>query len=333
MNGGRKREVVVMADGLRIVAMGSGALLCPAMEAIAGAGKDRLALAVTQPDKPAGRGKRLTECPAKATASRLGVEVRQPADVNDGKFVEELQSLRPDVLLVAAYGQFLGAEVLGTARFGAINIHPSLLPRWRGASPMQWALAEGDAETGVTVLYVTERMDAGDILAQERTPVGEDETLEGLSARLAETGARMMMEVLDRFREAGTALAGRPQGEEGVIRARKLKKEDAVVDWSREARVIRNRFRGVWGWPGAETVLPDGTPLKIHGMALADGEANAAPGTVIRVDAAGPTVACGGGTAVTLTEVQPAGKSRMAGAALVCGRKVKAGDVLGGAAH
>lgn len=319
-----------MADGLRIVAMGSGVLLCPAMEAIARAGKDQLVLAVTQPDRPAGRGKRLTECPAKATAARLGVETATPADVNEGAFVERLRELKPDVLLVAAYGQFLGKDVLETARLGAVNIHPSLLPRWRGASPMQWALAEGDAETGVTVLYVTERMDAGDILAQERTRVGEDETLEGLSARLAETGARMVLDVLDRFREAGAALAGRPQGEAGATRARKLKKEDAVVDWSREARTIRNRFRGFWGWPGTETRLVDGSPLKIHGMALAEGAAGAAPGTVIRVDGAGPTVACGGGTAVTLTEVQPAGKARMSGAALVCGRRVKVGDRLGG---
>ncbi len=318
-----------MAEGLRIVAMGSGALLCPAMEAIAGAGKDRLVLAVTQPDRPAGRGKRLTECPAKATAARLGVETATPEDVNAPEFVQRLRELKPDVLLVAAYGQFLGKEVLETARLGAVNIHPSLLPRWRGASPMQWALAEGDAETGVTVLYVTERMDAGDILAQERTAMGEDETLEGLSARLAETGARLVLDVLDRFRAAGTALAGRPQGEEGLTRARKLKKDDAVVDWSREARAVRNRFRGFWGWPGTETRLADGSPLKIHGMVLADGEAGAAPGTVLRVDGAGPTVACGGGTAVTLTEVQPAGKPRMTGAALVCGRRAKKGDVLG----
>lgn len=318
-----------MADGLRIVAMGSGALLCPAMEAIAGAGKDRLVMAVTQPDKPAGRGKRLTECPAKTTAARLGVEVRQPADVNDGKFVEELRALRPDVLLVAAYGQFLGAEVLASARFGAINIHPSLLPRWRGASPMQWALAEGDAETGVTVLYVTERMDAGNILSQERTAIGEGETLEGLSARLAAQGARQVLEVLDAFR-GGARPEGRPQGEAGVTRARKLKKEDGRVNWRMGAREIWNRFRGFQGWPGTETGLPDGTRLKIHGMVPVEGgAAGAEPGRVLKTGGEGVTVACGGGTAVVLTEVQPAGKGRMSGAALACGRRVKAGDWLG----
>jgi len=320
-------------DGLRIVFCGTGDLVVPAMRAVVAAGRDTVLAAVTQPPRPAGRGRKLTECPAALAAQELGLPLLQPENVNDeddAQAVSAIEALRPDVVVVAAYGQFLRRRLLGAARLGTINIHPSLLPKYRGATPMQRALENGDAETGVSVLYVTPRMDAGDLLDQSRTAIGPAETYPELAARLAEQGARQLLDVLDRFREAQAPLAGTPQDESQVVLAPLLDKAEGRVDWSMPARRIYNRWRAFLQWPGSVAALPDGTPLKLVRVEWRDdaAPAGAAPGQVVAADGASLTVATGEGT-LRILEAQPAGKGAMPAGALVNGRRVAVGDVLG----
>jgi len=311
---------------LKVVLMGSGALACPLLETILSEGKDDLAAVVTQPDRAAGRGLRCTPCALKPLAMENGLPVMSPERADDPEFLAKMNALAPDVIVAACYGQFLKPELLAVPAIGTINVHPSLLPKYRGASPIQWALANGDAETGVSVLYVTPRMDAGDILAQERTAIGPEETTATLEPKLAALGAGLLARVLDGFRAGRTE--GAPQDESQVVLARKLTKEDGRVDWTLSAEAIRNRWRGFAPWPGAYTFLPGGVLLKIHGMTVEAGAEAAEPGMVIEAKGEGPLVAAGEG-AVRLTKVQPAGKKMMTGAAFLCGHRLEAGVKLG----
>lgn len=306
--------------------MGSGALACPLLEGILSAGRDEVAAVVTQPDRAAGRGLQCTPCALKPLAARHGLPVLDPPSASDEGFVAQLAAREPDVIVVASYGQFLKQNLLAVPRLGTINVHPSLLPTYRGASPIQWALANGDVETGVSVLYVTPKMDAGDILAQERHPIAPEDTFCTLEPKLAVVGAELLVRVLDEFREGKTQ--GVAQDEAQVTLARKLSKEDGRVDWGLPAEAIRNRLRGFAPWPGAYTFLPGGVLLKIHEMKVEDGVAGAAPGTVLEARGEGLLVAAGAG-AVRLAAVQPAGKRAMGGAAFLCGHRLEAGVVLG----
>jgi len=253
-----------------------------------------------------------------------------PQDASEDSFVAELAALEPDVILVASYGQFLKKNLLAVPTIGTINVHPSLLPLYRGASPIQWALANGDCETGVSVLFVTPRMDAGDLLAQESFPITSDDTFCTLEPKLAAKGAELLLRVLDGFRD-GTQVSV-PQDEPQVTLARKLTKEDGRIDWRLPAERIRNRWRGFSPWPGAFTTLPDGSLLKIHEMTLEPGEAGAKPGRILSVEGSGLLVAAGEG-ALRLTTVQPAGKKAMEGAAFLRGARLQVGDRLGNAAR
>ncbi len=299
--------------------MGSGALACPLLEGILAAGRDDLVAVVTQPDRAGGRGLQCQPCVVKTLAQARGLPVFTPEKASEEGFVAQLAGLKPDVMVVACFGQFLKRNVLAVPRLGTVNVHPSLLPKYRGASPIQWALANGDTETGVSVLYVTPKMDAGDLLAQERFAIGPEETFSTLEPKLAAKGAD--------FRAGRTQ--GVPQDEAQVTFARKLTKEDGRVDWTLPAAAIRNRLRGFAPWPGTYTFLPGGALLKIHGMKVEEGAApEAAPGTVLEAGGEGPLVAAGSGV-VRLVQVQPAGKKAMAGAAFLCGSKLVVGERLG----
>lgn len=313
-------------DRLDVILMGAGALACPLLEGILAADRDDVVAAVTPPDRAAGRGLACHPCVVKTLALARGLPVLTPEDASDETFVAELAARKPDVVVVASYGQFLRKNLLAVPRLGTINVHPSLLPKYRGASPIQWTLANGDTETGVSVLYVTPRMDAGDVLAQERFPILPEDTFCTLEPKLAARGAELLVRVLDGFRAGNTK--GVPQDEAQVTLARKLTKEDGRVDWSLPAEAIRNRLRGFAPWPGAYTVLPGGLLLKIHEAQVEAGAAGAAPGTVLEAAGAGPLIAAGEG-ALRLTNVQPAGKITMAGAAFICGHKLTAGQRLG----
>lgn len=311
---------------LKIILMGSGALACPLLDGIVNAGRDELAAVVTQPDRAGGRGLHCMACDVKRLAEARGMAVLSPADASGDAFVARLAALEPDLLIVACYGQFLRSNLLAVPRLGTINVHPSMLPKYRGASPIQWALANGDRETGVSVLFVTPKMDAGDLLAQERFPIDPDDTAETLEPKLARKGAELLLGVLDRFR-SGTPQAV-PQDESAVTFACKLVREDGRVDWSMPAERIRNRLRGFYPWPGAFTTLPDGSLLKIHAMEVEAGAGGASPGTVLSVGESGLLVAAGTG-AVRLTRVQPEGRKAMDAEAWLRGARLPPGAGLG----
>ena len=305
--------------------MGSGALACPLLEGILAAGRDDLVAVVTPPDRAGGRGLHCQPCALKPLARERGLPVFDPPDASAAAFAAQVAALQPDVIVVASYGQFLKKNLLAVPRIGTINVHPSLLPKYRGASPIQWALANGERETGVSVLRVTPKMDAGDILAQERFPIAPDDTFGSLESKLAARGAELLVRVLDDFRAGKTK--GMPQDESQATFARKLAKEDGLVDWSLPAEAIRNQLRGFAPWPGAYTFLPGGILLKIHEAKTEPGTP-ALPGTVLDAAGAGPRVATGNG-ALRLTMVQPAGKKAMSGAAFLCGHRLQVGERFG----
>ena len=313
-------------ERLKIILMGSGALACPLLEGILAAGRDEVSAVVTQPDRAGGRGLQCQPCVVKSLALARGLPVRTPENASEESFVAELAALKPDVIVVASYGQFLRKNLLVVPRLGTINVHPSRLPEYRGASPIQWALANGDAETGVSVLYVTPMMDAGDVLAQERFPISPDDTFCTLEPKLAAKGAALLLRVLDNFRAGRTQ--GVPQDESQATFARKLAKEDGRVDWRLPAETIRNRLRGFSPWPGAQARLPGGTLLKLHEVRVEPGLPGMAPGTILEAAETGPLIATGRG-ALRLTVVQPAGGKAMPGAAFMRGQRLAPGAQLG----
>ena len=313
-------------DRLKVILMGSGALACPLLEGILAAGRDDLVAVATQPDRAGGRGLQCLPCALRTLAQERGLPTFAPPDANEEGFVSQMAALKPDVVVVACFGQFLKINLLAVPRLGTINVHPSLLPKYRGASPIQWALANGERETGVSVLYVTPKMDAGDLLAQERFSIAPEDIASTLEPKLAALGAELLARTLDDFRNGRTQ--GMPQDESQATFARKLSKDDGRVDWSLPAEAIRNRLRGFSPWPGAYTFLPRGAWLKIQEMIVEAGVAKAAPGTILEVSGAGPLVAAGLG-AVRLTKVQPAGKKSMPGSAFLCGHRLAVGERLG----
>ena len=281
---------------------------------------------VTNPDRAAGRGRRLRPPPVKTAAAALGLPVLQPESPRDPDLAAELRALAPDVLAVVAYS-ILPSHLLRAPRLGSVNVHPSLLPAYRGAAPIVWALFDGCTETGVTTFLLSRRVDAGDILLQERVAIGGDETAGELEARLAEDGARLLLRSLDGLEEG--SLHPRPQAGEGVSRAPKLTREDGRIDWAWPAERVRTRVRGANPVPGAFTEWSGGV-LKVHRVELAEPAGGIPPGEALQVGPdAGVVVACADG-AVRLTEVQPAGRPRMSGGAFARGYPLRPGDRLGG---
>jgi methionyl-tRNA formyltransferase len=295
---------------MRIAYLGTPAFSVPPLDALAAAGHTIVAV-VAQPDRPAGRGQALRAPATKAWALAHGVPVLQPEKVRDGKLAAALGALAPDVLAVAAYGRILGKDLLDLAPRGALNVHASLLPRYRGAAPIQWAIAEGEAETGVSIMQMDEGLDTGDVLLQRALPIGPDDTAESLAPRLAALGAAALVEALALL-ERGAIVPVRQDAAAATL-ARILEKEDGRVDWRRPARVGRDRLRGFSPWPGAFTTL-DGRLVKVLDAAVDDGSAAGAPGEAAVVPGRGLRVACGDETALLLLRVQPEGKPPLAAA-------------------
>jgi methionyl-tRNA formyltransferase len=311
---------------MRIVFIGSGQLACPVLKALLDSSADSVVEIVTQPDRPGGRRLRLTPCPVKAFVSGSGLDVLSPESVSAPEVVENLAALSPDLIVVVDFGQFLKQNVLALPSKGAVNIHPSLLPKYRGAAPIQWAIANGDTETGMTVLYMTEKMDAGDIILQEVVAVHDEDTALTLEPKLAEVGARLLIKTLDLLREG--RVIRQPQDESRVTFAHKLTKEDGRIDWPQPAAVIRNRIRGFVPWPGCFCEVPDGSSHMLRVLKTRVEPRNGVPGTVLELRGDGPLVACGE-DALRLLEVQPEGKKPMTGVAYLCGHKMKVGELLG----
>jgi methionyl-tRNA formyltransferase len=307
---------------VRIVFLGSGAFAIPSLEALLDAGHE-VAAVVSQPDRQKGRGLQTAPPPVKAVALRRGLTVLQPRRVREPAAQDELRALRPELQVVAAYGQILPQSVIDIAPRGTVNVHASLLPRYRGAAPVQWAIARGERETGVTTMLIDAGLDTGAILLARSTPIGADETAPELEARLARMGAELLLETIAGL-EAGRVVPV-PQDHARATLAPLLKKEDGQVDWSWPAEAIAARVRAFQPWPGTVARL-GGRALKLwkaRPEAAAAGEA--APGTVVHSGREGIVVACGGGTTLRLLQLQPENGRVMDAAAFAAGARLAAG--------
>ena len=306
---------------MRLAFLGTGRFAVPSLEAVLDAGHDVVAL-VTQPDRESGRGRELAPPPTKLVALARGLTVQQPRRIRLPEAVEALAALAPEILVVVAYGQILPPAVLGLAPRGAVNVHASLLPLYRGAAPIQWAVARGASETGVTTMQLDEGLDTGPILLARATPIGPDETAGELQERLAALGATLLLETLAGL--AAHRLEPRPQDHARATLAPILRKEDGRVDWSLAARELGWRVRGVHPWPGM-TAAWQGRGLKLLRVAEAlpgPGE----PGQVLAVEAQGVVVGCGGGSRLRLVEVQPESRRAMPAGAWAAGARVRPDD-------
>jgi methionyl-tRNA formyltransferase len=305
---------------MRITFLGSGAFAIPCFEALLDAGHDVAAL-VTQPDKEKGRGRGLAPPPLKPVAERRGVPVLQPRRVKEPGVLPELQRFAPELQVVVAYGQILPRSVIDIAPRGTVNVHASLLPRLRGAAPIQWAIANGETETGVTTMLIDEGLDTGSTLLARATPIGPEETAGDLEPRLARLGAVVLLETIAAL-AAGT-LTPKPQDHSLASFAPILKKDDGRLDWTRPAAALACRARGFHPWPGAWTTF-DGTLLKVLRARL-DAPGPGEPGEVTLVDRDGIVVGCAEGTRLRLVEVQAESRKAMAASAFAAGRRLAPG--------
>jgi len=312
---------------LRIVFMGTAELSCDSLRALLESPAFQVVAVVTQPDRPKGRELKLQHSPVKQLVLRAGLPVLQPERARDAAFLSALRELQPDLIAVAAYGQILPPSILDLPRFGCLNVHASLLPRYRGAAPIQWAILNGDAETGVSIMKMDAGLDTGDILTQATTPIHPEDTSETLHHRLAQLGADLLVRTIPDH-VAGKLLA-RPQLAEGATYAPKIKKEDGRLDWTQPAHALWNRVRGLVPWPGAFSGLP-GQPqphlVKIWQAEVV--ERSGQPGEVLQADKAGLVVACGREALLILT-LQREGGRRLPAPEFLAGHPLKPGQKLG----
>ena len=273
----------------------------------------------TQPDKPKNRGHKLMFSPVKEYALTQNLPVYQPLKMRDGEAEALVKQLAPELIVVAAYGKILPEEILNTPPYGSINVHSSLLPKYRGAAPINWAILDGEAETGVSIMYMAKELDAGDVILQKTTPIGEQEDAQTLTARLAELGAQALSEAVEALRN-GTA--GRtPQDASQQTYASMLSRDMSPIDWNRTARQINCQVRGLIPWPCATAELA-GQRFKIYEAVLGR-ETDSAPGTILSAGKQGIQVACGRGESLYLTEIQAEGGKRMAAASYLLGHPLE----------
>ena len=308
---------------IRCVFMGSSQFSLPALSLLAAADEVELVAVVTQPDRPSGRNRTLKPGPVHALADTLGLTVHMPERLAEVSAVHALSEVRPDVIVVASYGQFIPRPVRELPPLGIVNIHPSLLPKYRGAAPMQWALANGDTETGVTLFHIEKEMDAGDIILQEPFAIDPADNGCTLEEKLSVFGAKVMLRAV-RMLASGTA-PRHPQDHRAATYAPKLTKEQGHLDWSLPADILHNRIRGYQPWPGCYT-FRQGARLRIWRSELEAGDG--VPGSVISAGRDGLVLAAGQG-ALRLIEVQPEGKSRMPTSAYLLGHPMSPGDQMG----
>lgn len=315
-----------MSRPLRIVFMGTPEFAVPSLRALASAGHDVVAV-VTQPDRPRGRSPEPAPPPVKELALSLGIPVHQPKSVRKGEFPEVFRQLAPELAVVVAFGKIIPADMLAVPPLGFVNVHASLLPRWRGAAPIQHCLLAGDERTGVTIMQLDPGMDTGDMLLRVEVPVERATTAGDLHDSLSILGAQALLRVLPALAD-GTA---RPERQDDALatHAPMLEKEHGRVDWALPADALQRHARAMHPWPGAFTTWRGGT-LKIHPyLEYTLDPVDAAPGTVIAAEEHAIVVACGRGS-VAITEVQPESKRRMSAAAFRNGYRVQPGEVLGG---
>lgn len=305
---------------MKIVFMGTPDFAVPCLKSILDAGHEVSAV-FTQPDKPRGRKQILTPPEVKVLALEKGLTVYQPKTLKDGEALSIISDLCPDVIVVAAYGKILPKQILDLPRYGCINVHGSLLPKYRGAAPIQWSVINGDKETGVTIMQMAEGLDTGDMLYQKAIPIGIDDSAESMFDKLAALGAEMLVEALELLPQG--KLTPVKQDDSLSSYAPMLDKDISVIDWSKSAERVHDLVRGLYSWPIAQTTL-NGKKLKIYRTSLCDKSGDT--GRIISLDPL--TVACGTGS-VIIHELQLEGKKRMDASAFLVGHRLNIGNMLG----
>ncbi|HWP22667.1 MAG TPA: methionyl-tRNA formyltransferase [Candidatus Binatia bacterium] len=315
---------MAMPDPWPIVFMGTPAIAAATLAELV-KGPDKVVGVVTQPDRPSGRGQQTRPSPLRRFAERSGIPVIAPEKIRTAEFLDRLRQWNPEMIVVVAYGRILPKSVLELAPRGCLNVHYSLLPKYRGAAPAAWTIINGESEGGVTTMQLVEKMDAGPIYLQEKIPLAPDETTGSLQEKLTPIGARLLLETLRRLKEG--SLEPIEQDESKATFAPMLKKEDGRIDWSRAAMEIERRVRGFDPWPGSFTHVK-GKLLKVHRVKLVAAAFRAAPGEVVKADRDGFWVHTGDGV-ISLEEVQLENKKRLPGVEFIKGARIKAGDRLG----
>lgn len=308
---------------MRVIFMGTPDFAVPSLEALLT--KHEVVLVVTQPDKPKGRGKKMVPTPVKTCALEHGIPVLQPEKVKEPEFVEQLRSYEPDLIAVTAFGQILSEPILEMPKYGCINVHGSLLPKYRGAAPMQWSIIDGEKMTGITTMYMAKGLDSGDMLLKAEVEITDEDTFATIHDKMAVTGANLLLDTLDQL-EAGT-LERIPQDHDAATYAPMITKETGHIDWSKNRQDIINLIRGLNPVPAAYTIYEEEV-LKIFGAALSDVQADsAANGEIVAVVKKGFVVKCGDGC-LLITEVQARGGKRMMTDAYLRGHAMKEGILL-----
>lgn len=304
---------------MRIVFMGTPEFAVPSLKALVESGHDVCGV-FTQPDKPKNRGMKLMPTPVKEYALTQNIPVFQPVKMRDGEALGILRELSPELIVVAAYGKILPTDILGLPPKGCINVHSSLLPKYRGSAPINWAILNGDDETGVSIQYMAEGVDTGDVIASASTPISLEENAQQLYDRLAAMGAELICRVVSDI-EQGSATAV-PQDESMASHAPMLSKDLSPINWNKSARRIHDQVRGLYPWPSAVTEI-DGIRCKILRTALTGESSGKAPGAFVQADKKGLKIACADGEVLEVLELQPDGKKSMAATAFLLGHPIK----------
>ena len=304
---------------MKILFMGTPDFAVPSLEALLNAGHEICGV-FTQPDKPKNRGMKLQAPPVKEFALAHDIRVFQPESVKDGAAIEQIRSLEPELIAVAAYGRILPVDILEYPAYGCINVHSSLLPKYRGSAPIHWAILNGDEQSGVTIMHMSKAMDSGDIIAQAVTPIDPNETVETLHDRLAQMGAKLLVEVVEQLKN-GTATRT-PQDESKVTYAPMLSRALSPLDWTRTARQLHDQVRGLIPWPATTTDIISGQPVKIFEVEETGVATDAVPGTIVAAGKQGIDVACGDGMLLRIKQLQAQGGKRMAAADYLRGHPI-----------
>ena len=308
---------------MKIVFMGTPDFAVPSLEKLVECGHEILGV-FTQPDKKVGRKQIITPPPVKVTAEKHGIPVFQPNTLKDGKGLEIIKELAPEVIVVVAYGKILPSAILDFPKYGCINVHASLLPKYRGAAPIQWAVINGDKETGVAIQQMNEGIDTGDLLLVKKTEIGINETSEALFERLSVIGAEVLVEALALIEKGEANATPQPEGDFGY--ASMISKDMSPIDWSKSAFEIHNLIRGLQTWPAATTVI-NGKTVKIHKSVLSD-EIGKNAGEIVHNKNV-LTISCGDGKCIDILELQPEGRKKMDAKSFLAGNQLNLGDIIG----
>jgi methionyl-tRNA formyltransferase len=314
---------------LRIVFIGTAELAVASLNALHHQPGFEIPLVVTQPDRPQGRKLQLKPTPVKAAALEAGLTVFQPEKIRTEESLQVIRNAKPDLLVVAAYGQILPKTLLDLPRWGCLNVHTSLLPKYRGAAPIQWSILNGDEQTGVTLMQMDPGLDTGPILTQQATPISDTDDALSLHDRLARIGSELLIRTIPAW--VAGELKPQPQSEEGTCYARKIEKQDGLLDWNLPAKTLWNRVRGLVPWPGAFCLRPDGTESRVLKVWEAAPDVSASPGEsgeVLQADASGIRVRCGEGS-LRLLALQREGGKRLSAREFLAGQPIQVGERWG----